>query len=265
MIVLYCDAGLSGGDALLFIKIRKLRREWGEIMRRFVTGMLLVGFVIGAGQYLLAGPVLGPSYKVWWDRNEEGATWQEWHFDDDDNPAPPEQFDNPFGVNLCPEADISLGDEAHNFPPGWSELWNGREGVWHSDVTEITLTIPNDPTERERKEVWVEVGFRGNLLPDERYPDYPQETYGPKITSSSDAYEVKELDTIVDLFLDGWKRLIIGWEITPNVTDETIYLAFHNSGADIDYVIVDTICVPEPATIFLLTTGAFFSLYKRKF
>ena len=46
-------------------------------------------------------------------------------------------------------------------------------------------------------------------------------------------------------------------------TEETIILPFYDSGADIDYATIDTICVPEPATLCLLAFGGL-ALLKKK-
>ena len=48
-----------------------------------------------------------PSPNVWWDRNDPGATYAEWGFDNGDNPAAPENYDGPDGADP-PQATITI-------------------------------------------------------------------------------------------------------------------------------------------------------------
>ena len=179
-----------------------------------------------------------PSPNVWWDRADPGAAYAEWGFDTGDNPALPENYDTPGGDP--PEAAITVTGDVYG-TAGWYESFLGRDGVWHGDLTEISLTMSNYPQPNEFKEIWVEVGFRGFLI------DY---SIDDPLTG------VTYLGQDVEFLPDGWKILNIGWQIVPNPPSETIYMMFEDSGADIDYVTVDTICIPEPLSIFLLGLGA---------
>ena len=179
-----------------------------------------------------------PSPNVWWDRTDPGAAYAEWGFDTGDNPATPENYDGPGGI---PQATITATGDVYG-TAGWYETnFLGRDGVWHGDLTGVSLEIPNYLLPNEYKEIWVEVGFRGFLI------DY---SIDDPLTG------VTYLGQNVEFLPDGWKVLNIGWQIVPNPASETIYMMFEDSGADIDYVTVDTICVPEPLSIFLLGLGA---------
>ncbi len=181
-----------------------------------------------------------PSPNVWWDRADPGAAYAEWGFDTGDNPATPENYDGPDGADP-PEAAITATGDVYG-TAGWKESgFLGRDGVWHGDLTEISLVMPNYPLPNEFKEIWVEVGFRGFLI-----------DWGIDDPTSG----VTFLGQNVEFLPDGWKVLNIGWQIVPNPASETIYMMFEDSGADIDYVTVDTICIPEPLSIFLLGLGA---------
>ena len=206
------------------------------------------------------------SANIWWQRGDAGSTWQDWTFDDDDNPAAPENYYNPYdGV---PSAAIDVSGTIHLDPPGWYDEYLGRPGVWHGDFASVTLLIDNAEVQNPYKEVWVEVGFRGYLLPNELYPNYPGEIYGPQLTAWIAGVETPDVVQIGDPIIEptgaGWQKLTIGWRIYPNPDKEEIYLSFHNSGADIDYVYVDTICIPEPTTLALLSLGGFLLRKKRK-
>lgn len=43
--------------------------------------------------------------------------------------------------------------------------------------------------------------------------------------------------------------------IEPNTEIEVIHFLRKDSGADVDYIIVDTICAPEPTTPAILALG----------
>jgi len=199
---------------------------------RMLSGILICALLCSVSLAL-------PSSNVWWDRSDSGASYAEWGFDTGDNPITPENYDTP-GTSP-PEASITVTGDVYG-EAGWYESgFLGRDGVWHGDLTEISLVMPNYPLPNEYKEIWVEVGFRGFLI------DYSIDDPTSGITY---------LGQNEQWLPDGWKILNIGWQIVPNPASETIYMAFEDSGADVDYVTVDTICIPEPLSIFLLGLGA---------
>ncbi len=178
--------------------------------------------------------------------NTVATTYQEWHFDTGANPAFPEVDLNDYGTATI---DISVTGDVYGTAGHYPDNWLGRSGVWHGDITTLTITVPNNPIPNEYKEVWVEVGFRGSLM-----------EWGIIDPPAGAAF----LGSTIEDVGAGWQKLNIGWEIRPNPDSETIFLEFWDSGADVDYVIVDTICVPEPMTICLLGLGGLALLRKRK-
>ena len=52
-----------------------------------------------------------------------------------------------------------------------------------------------------------------------------------------------------------WQVMTVNWHIEPNPQYETIHFGFAGTGGDIDYIIVDTICIPAPTAILLGSIG----------
>jgi hypothetical protein len=189
----------------------------------------------------------------WWTRGDPGTTWQEWGFGTPDNPVVPDVFDNPGN----PLAEVTPIGDIHGYAAGWYDSFLGREGVWHGERILLDLTIPNFLNPNEFKEIWVQIGFRSEFLPDMTIvtsdPQGVVEPLGYSVTPES----LNQNDM-------GWSKLLIGWKIIPNPDIEWIHLEFLNSGAELDYVIADTICTPEPMTCILLAFGSLAVLRKRK-
>jgi hypothetical protein len=184
-----------------------------------------------------------------WRTNPPGqppTTYQKWTFDDDDYiDVVPEIYANVYGT---PTANISASGIVHTDPAGWYDEYLGRYGVWHGDITGITLYIPNTPNPYV-KELWVEVGCRGNLI--------SYDILDPQVGVTDLGYTMESVGK-------GWQKLTFGFQIVPNPVFEVINFVLHDSGADVDYIIVDTICTPEPATIALFGLGVLSLLRRRK-
>jgi hypothetical protein len=165
------------------------------------------------------------------------TTYQMWTFDDDDTLALPEISSNSYGMA---EANIIVSGTVHTDLPGWYDTYLGRPGVWHGDLADVTLTIPNQPIPNLYKEVWMEVGCRGIFLGcDVISPQAGVTSLGWSLVSAG----------------QGWETLVFGFRIEPNPDLEVIHFLLKNSGADVDYIIVDTICIPEPTALALLAVG----------
>lgn len=189
-----------------------------------------IGIIVTTGA--LAAPV--------WQTNPIGqppTTYQEWNFDDANNPPLPEVIANPYGT---PKATL-LGEPDYTF--GWFENYDGHSGVWHAEFLNLSLEIPNRIFPDGYKEIWLEVVYQGNLDSASVTP-VPA---GGKVISIG--------QTVIgqDNF---WKKLVIGWRLEPNPQSEIICLGFSGTGSSIDSVVVETTCIPEPATFALLGLGA---------
>jgi hypothetical protein len=180
------------------------------------------------------------------------VTSQQWTFDDADNPAAPEISDNPFGTAM---ATITVTGDSCGSPPGWYPAFLGHSGVWAAMETTVTMVIPNSPAVTGYKDVFLEVVFRTELLNAEITSVVTATGVNPVVVAGPQ--EITALDP-------GWWKLVAQWRIYPNPQEETIFLRVHDSGADVDSIIVRTDCVPEPATLCLLAVGTLCAFRKRK-
>jgi hypothetical protein len=185
------------------------------------------------------------------------TTYQSWTFDDADNPAAPEVNGNPYGD---PMATITVTGESCGAGPGWYADFMGRTGVWASEFTTATLFIPNSQNTGPNtyKDIWLEMGFRANLQ------SLDAEVVAAVQNLVVDTLEQTITPTTMYGYPDGWYKLNVHWRVYPNPLNETIFLSIRDSGADIDYITVSTVCVPEPASLCLLGLGVLVSVITRK-
>jgi len=167
-------------------------------------------------------------------------TLQTWNFDTLTNPTLPESYDNIYGT---PTAELSTPQTPPDYF-GWMDVVDGRQGVWTGDPLAITLTIPNQPIPNAYKEIWLEMDFQAVL-------EWINITPSPV-----EASVVEEIFRDISTVDCQWSKLTIGWRIYPNPLEETICLSITGTGGMVDYITVETCCIPEPATITLFSLGA---------
>jgi hypothetical protein len=180
-----------------------------------------------------------------WNLGDPCTTHQIWHFTPgyvvgpiplDGYNAKPEVVDNPLPLNVT--ASISVGGISHG-------TWAGVTMFTSDRAISVNLELPNYPILEGYKVIWVDIG--NSIAEDISITATP--------TSIPFLYEI----------LPGQGDAEFGVMIWPNPEVEKIGFVVYPTScpAMLDYIRVDTICVPEPATICMLGLGAL-SLIRRK-
>ena len=178
-----------------------------------------LGFAIG----VRADDLVRPNW-----RGRDGTTYQQWTFNDNDNPAAPEVIDNRYG---SANATITIG----LYGSGWFNQLPGlgtQTGYWDLGLKggSIVIDIDNQPQIMPQKEIWVQVTYFKDI---HQAPivQIPGATY-----ISSQTVLVEQVPTGGDWFID---QSI--WRIRPSVNHEQIIVNTEPTWASlIDQIVVDT-------------------------
>jgi len=217
-------------------------------MRIKIVFMILLSVLMTAGA--LANPA--PNYiadgRMGWTREAPGSTWQEWDFLTDDSLAAPEDYYNPYSN---PTAGLSGQNGQVDFK--WNDAIElggvTRSGVWTGDPLMIDLTIPNTEYTGGYKEVWMEIGYAAGWID-------PMPTLVAYDAGGGTDFVVERIGYYGgSAGGDLWKYLVVGWRIEPNPQLEEINIGLHGTGGFLDYVTVDTACIPAPGAVLLGSIG----------
>lgn len=221
---------------------------------RRMIGILAVCSLL-AGLSTASATIINDVGPTW--RGDPGTTYQAWGFDSDNSPADLDINLNPYGL---PSATITgidppLGPPAF-IPPNtfWKDDDNGHQGVWrlYGDST-LQLHIPNNPVQNDQKIIWFQMTY------------YASGTTGaePEFFTYPDNVSVTQVSKIP---VDANYYFHAAWEITiePNPDEEWIILRPRDCTLYIDEVVVDTICIPEPASLVMLLGTSSLILFIRR-
>jgi len=189
---------------------------------------------------------------VW--RGNPNATHQLWTFSTDANPASPEYVSNPYGD---PTAAVFDDDPV---TMNWLYENRGHQGVWKTKGF-VKIDMPNtDMTEPDTfKRILVQMIYDAGIDALGRPIDAwlriatPADPLSPGIRPDFS----RELP-------DGYRYSRWWLTLKPNPTEETIYLLPFYCNLYVDAIEIDTICIPEPATLSMLGLGALGSFLLRK-
>jgi len=164
-------------------------------------------------------------------RGQAGTTWGIWEFNTN-NPNPlPDQGYNPYGT---PSTQVTPG-----LFQSWQPNWGGRSGVWPLSG-EIWITIPNNPVANPYKDIWVQLTWAEQATGNT-----------PLVLATAPENTASSLVNQVALG-GGWYHSTYSIRLYPNPNQETLLIT---GGINVDQLVIDTRCVPEPSSILALSAG----------
>lgn len=189
-------------------------------LRRLLLAALMVCATVGSA---IADDLNPPSW-----RGQPSTTFGEWEFSTSNpNPDPEPGYVYPYGM---PTTQVSPG-----LFQSWMSSWNGRDGVWPLSG-QITATIPNSPVALDEKDIWVQLTWAPQA-PSE-FPAVSETRFGVPSTLIEQT-----------ALANGWYHSTYEIELKPNPDWERVLIT---GAINVDEMVIDTHCVPEPGTLALL-------------
>ena len=229
-------------------------------MKYTLVSLSVVILFLSMTQATLADDVNPP---IW--RGQESTTSQVWEFNYDSDPNSYERYyapDRPAPGGLPPLPDT----HATVFPgdPEWmpiDDIHNsGRIGIWGlSGWIDVFVNNYDDPN--EFKWVWVQLTWASDVV---------GETPSPTFINMAPAADLAWPVTLTDQidWGDGWFTSTYQWRIYPNPVDEVFTISYfdanNRAAIIVDQLVIDTWCVPEPATLGLFLVGGLALLRRRR-
>ncbi|MFQ3548697.1 MAG: PEP-CTERM sorting domain-containing protein [Armatimonadota bacterium] len=186
-----------------------------------------------------------------WQRYSAGTTYALWEFGTNDSPVAPDDWFNPNGMPMAiPVPGL--------FQAWWNE-WGGRQGVWPLSGT-INVGINNYANNNPYKDIWIQLTWAQQTI--NVFPIV-------KETTTNILAELVQRTPLGPTGMgvgDGmWYHDVYWIRMYPNPDFENILI---DGAVMVDQLVIDTICVPEPASILALLGGVAgiggFALRRRK-
>ena len=212
--------------------------------------LLLTAVLVGVLCPFAFAPPFTIGQPSW--RGQSETTVERWEFNTSNTTPLPDEVYNPFG-----------NPSIFVYPTHpWFAQWGGMEGVWHLSGA-IKIDIPNNPVDRETKLLQIQLTWAS------QYPDaalipprigIEAKRVNGQIVPQGDIALLSQTSLTLGLTNEPgagtyWHHTTYLYEITPNPMFETIWIT---GSVAVDNVVIDTICIPEPATIAISAIGAIF-------
>jgi len=175
-------------------------------------------------------------------RGHNDSTFQLWNFSTPDPMPLPDIVNNRFGHPMLRVTPFAGGE------------WIPDPGAWPLSG-EIDVYIPNLPEIRPYKEIWIQLTWMSmDLDPDPFLPNVPIVSVIP--------FDYMQIERGDDIDLgSGWTHSLFMVSIWPNPIEEWITI---KGDILVDQLVIDTICIPEPATVIILGIGGVLALNRKK-
>lgn len=201
----------------------------------------MLPFLFLAG-FIFASDINSPEW-----RGLPSSTYQKWSFSTSDPSPIADEYDNTYGTPIVTPPIVG----------SWYDQVGVHYGVWFSKM--ISFSVPNDAGTLNETKYRVQITWSST-------PVMGTADMNLYVRDSLGLVPAVQADIIDQYSISGWRYTT--FEITTAPFDSTpvVYFETRNSGyaepVDIDEVIIDTIVIPEPATLLLLASGGL--LLRRK-
>jgi hypothetical protein len=217
--------------------------------------LMFVAASLATTTWAVADDVFAPSWRG--DANSLTVAWETWglHQSGPQNPpgylvqANPNVFTDPFSFSAYYGANVDNVASAY-----------GRNDVLYIHALPgsfpLSFALDNYDTGGERKDMVIQITF----LPGENLGSPMDFNIGDIVSPPGSPPWILPInvDAIVSegmLHSDGWQTNSYKVTYTPNPDAEGIAIEFGTYPAYVDEVVIDTRCIPEPATLVFLGTG----------
>lgn len=184
-----------------------------------------------------------------WERGDAGSTHQAWEFPDyswSDLWTRPNISNNPYGeahleVQNPTFPDVVIGPDGTDI----NTLHIGDYDPETMDVNPLTIWIPNQPIPNPTKLVYIQITS----------DKYTYANTQPTVTTSGGTGASSVTSPYFSIqHPNGWYTYNWLIEIHPNPEWEQVTFLFTGS-TNIEEIVVDTICIPEPGSFVVLGSG----------
>ncbi|HLA83353.1 MAG TPA: PEP-CTERM sorting domain-containing protein [Thermoguttaceae bacterium] len=220
-----------------------------------MTILIVVVVVAWLGMPAAADDIRPP---VW--RGEWSTTYQYWNFGTPVTGQLPDEGLKPTGPGPLVEGNFGEPYVQPGYLPS-TRLWvypfgdwidvdpvSGRQGIWPLSGS-IEAVVDNHNPPNEYKWVWLQLTWR----PQDPFTGFSIGSFDP---AASDFRLVEDVSQA-----NGWTTSVYEWFIRPNPPDEWFTI---NGTIDVDQLVIDTWCVPEPSALVMLLGMSLIAVWRRK-